>query len=78
MSSVARSVATLQLSIEVDSEPISGSVSSGAHGAESFNGWIELAAAIEAARIAAPDGGGLGGTGVKTLGRIPGANGSEL
>jgi len=77
MSGVARSVATLQLSIEVDSEPISGSVSDGAHGAQSFNGWIELAAAIEAARITAPDSGGPG-TGTKTLGRIPGANDSEL
>jgi hypothetical protein len=40
----------LQLAINVDSDPISGSVSNGDHGAEPFTGWIELTAAIEAAR----------------------------
>jgi hypothetical protein len=47
-----RGTAHLKLAIDVDSDPISGSVSNGSHGAEPFTGWIELVAAIEAARAA--------------------------
>jgi hypothetical protein len=40
----------MELVIDVDSDPISGSVSNGSHVARPFTGWIELVAAIEAAR----------------------------
>jgi hypothetical protein len=40
----------LQLAIDLDSDPISGSVSNGVQGARAFTGWIELVAVIEAAR----------------------------
>ena len=52
--------AHLQLAIEVDSDPITGSITNGHHGAQSFTGWIELTEVIEAAR--------------KCLGSHPGAN----
>lgn len=42
--------AHLCLSIEVDSDPISGSVAVAAGVPQEFCGWIELVAAIEAAR----------------------------
>ena len=55
------------LAIDVDSEPISGSISNGCHVERPFTGWIELAAAIEAVRSAghapesvAPEGGSGG------------------
>lgn len=70
----------LQLSIEVDSEPISGSVSNGDARAQPFTGWIDLAAAIEAARLGAPvvtPRHAAGPDGAKTLGSLPGANRSE-
>jgi hypothetical protein len=54
----------LSLAIDVDSEPISGSISNGCQVERPFTGWIELAAAIEAVRRAgggsesfAPEGG---------------------
>lgn len=46
-----RATTRLALSIEVDSDPISGSVSNAAGESQPFVGWIELVAAIEAARI---------------------------
>ncbi len=44
--------AHLSLAIDVDSEPISGSISNGCRVEQPFTGWIELAAAIEAVRSA--------------------------
>jgi hypothetical protein len=44
--------AHLSLAIDVDSEPISGSISNGCRVERPFTGWIELAAAIEAVRSA--------------------------
>jgi hypothetical protein len=75
---VARTTRHLELSIEVDSDPISGSVSNGAHGSRPFSGWIELVGAIEAVRspVAAP--GGSGQTDAETLGSVPGAKAQEL
>jgi hypothetical protein len=75
-----RGTAHLQLAIDVDSEPISGSVSNGDELMEPFMGWIELTAAIEAARsashacAASPAEVGVEG---KTLGSHPGANGDH-
>jgi hypothetical protein len=57
------------LSIELESEPISGRVSTEDGPSRRFSGWIELVEAIEAARCAAPV--ALGG--LKTLGSDPGA-----
>jgi hypothetical protein len=45
-----RGTTQLQLAIDLDSDPISGSVSNGGQGMRAFTGWIELVAAIEAAR----------------------------
>jgi hypothetical protein len=61
----------LQLSIEVQSEPITGSLT-GAPGEtpRSFSGWVELASAIEAARCH-----GVNGADAEKLGLTPGANG---
>jgi hypothetical protein len=77
---VQSDTAHLQLSIYVDSDPISGSVSNGDAYAQPFTGWIDLVAAIEAARthghVTGP-GSGVGDGGSKTLGSPPGANGSE-
>jgi hypothetical protein len=62
----------VNLSIEVGSEPIAGSVSVEAGTPRKFSGWIELVAAIESVRHAAS-----GGT-EQTLGLIPGANGGRI
>jgi hypothetical protein len=70
--------AHLELAIEVDSDPISGSVSNGAHGAQAFVGWIELTAAIEAARSSVAVPGGAEAIGGQTLGSFPGAKDGEL
>jgi len=75
---VERATAHLELAIEVDSEPISGSVSNGTRHAQPFNGWIELVAAIEAARSSAVLVAGSGEAERQTLGVLPGANGREL
>ena len=85
---VQTATAHLELAIDVDSEPISGSVSNGAHRSQPFSGWIELVAAIEAARssVSGANGSGMNGAGtngsgaagVKTLGSIPGAKASGL
>ncbi|HUA44734.1 MAG TPA: hypothetical protein VMA77_05885 [Solirubrobacteraceae bacterium] len=71
---MSRGTAHLQLMIDVDSDPISGSVSNGCRVAQPFTGWIELAAAIEAARTSSHLSGGRQAAG-KTLGSLPGANG---
>lgn len=42
--------ARLQLSIEIDSDPISGSLSREASEPRAFCGWMELAEAIESVR----------------------------
>ncbi len=48
-------VVELELVIEIDSDPISGSLTVGGRPeASRFTGWIELVAAIEAARVASP------------------------
>ena len=65
------------MAIEVDSDPISGSVSNGTHRSQQFSGWIELVAAIEAVRSSghAPTGYlQAPGAGDKRLGFLPGAN----
>jgi hypothetical protein len=67
----------VQLTIEVDSDPISGSVSNGTHRSQPFNGWIELVAAIEAVRSSAHASTGSAdtlGPPDKRLGSFPGAN----
>lgn len=62
----------VQLSIEVDSEPISGSLSVGAGAPQQFCGWIELVAALESVRGAASNGAG------ESLGSLPGARRSAI
>jgi len=75
---VARDTAHLELSIDVDSDPISGSVSNGGYDRRPFSGWIELVAAIEAARSPVADAVGSGDGEAETLGWIPGAKASGL
>ncbi|MBV9605167.1 MAG: hypothetical protein JO027_08675 [Solirubrobacterales bacterium] len=70
-----RATTHLELTIDVDSDPITGSVSNGAHRSRPFNGWIELVGAIEAARSPVTAQGEAHG---KTLGSHPGANPVEL
>jgi len=71
---VERARTHLELAIEVDSDPISGSVSNGNRHSQPFNGWIELVAAIEAARSS----GALLGGERQTLGSLPGAKATGL
>jgi len=76
---VKRGTAHVMLAIDVDSDPISGLVSNGDELSMPFNGWIELAAFIEAARSAIPqDASDPRETPIERLGSIPGANGPEL
>ena len=75
---VNRDTAHLELSIEVGSDPISGSVSKGSHGSRPFTGWIELVGAIEAARRSGAVTGASGEPGSQTLGSSPGAKDPEL
>jgi hypothetical protein len=76
---VKRGTAHLKLAIDIDSEPISGSVSNGTGDSKAFQGWIELASVIEAARSAGPAGGeDLGESQVERLGSFPGAKRSGL
>jgi hypothetical protein len=63
-----RRSARVELSLDLGSEPISGQLAIEAGSPQRFSGWIELAAAIEAARAQGADGGG------KTPGGSPGAN----
>jgi hypothetical protein len=78
MSAVERATRHLELAIEVDSDPISGLVSNGNRQWQPFIGWIELVAAIEAARSSAGLVGDPGEAGMQKLGSLPGANGTEL
>ena len=66
---VTRGTAHLVLAIDIDSDPISGWVSNGCKASRAFQGWIELAGVIEAART--PE--GLASNGSETLGSFPGA-----
>jgi hypothetical protein len=75
---VERATTHLELAIEVDSDPISGSVSNGTRHAQPFTGWIELVAAIEAARSSAHGPGHPGGAEMQTLGLFPGAKATGL
>jgi hypothetical protein len=75
---VERGRTHLELAIEVDSDPIRGSVSNGSRQAQPFNGWIELVAAIEAARSSTGLLGAAGESERQTLGSLPGANATEL
>lgn len=78
---MTRATRHLQLAIEVDSDPITGSVSNGTHRSQPFSGWIELVAAIEEVRAS---GHGCGGSEEcsavvgQTLGGFPGAKASGL
>jgi hypothetical protein len=71
MLNMTRRAAEMQLSIDIGSEPISGSVSMGDGATQEFSGWIELVATIESAR-------GNESEGDKTLGSFPGANGGPV
>ena len=73
-----RKTAHLDLSIEVGSDPITGSVSVPSYSAQPFSGWVELVAAIEAARNPGAGTGDSGEAGTQTPGSIPGAKGPEL
>ena len=64
--------AQVQLSIDIDSEPIAGSVTMDSGAPQRFTGWIELVATIESARHAGSSGGH------ETLGALPGANGGGV
>ena len=57
--------AQLELAIDLDSDPISGSVMRSDAEPRRFSGWIELVEAIEAVRASASK--------EKTLGWLPGA-----
>jgi hypothetical protein len=50
MIDVTHRAAQMQLSIEIGSEPISGSVSVSGGNSQQFCGWIELVETIETAR----------------------------
>jgi hypothetical protein len=73
-----RATAHLELAIDLDSDPISGSVSNRTHGLRPFAGWIELVAVIEAARSSAEGPGSPGEAERQTLGSFPGANAPGL
>ena len=69
------------LAIDVDSDPISGSVSNGTEVSTPFTGWVELASMIEAARSATPGRAPARPQGrprCERLGSFPGAKGSEV
>ena len=66
--------AHLELTIDLESDPISGSVSNGVQGPRRFTGWIELVTAIEAVRSSGASAHRSGETSAETLGSIPGAN----
>jgi hypothetical protein len=69
-----RATTHLELAIDLDSDPISGFVTNGATDARPFSGWIELVAAIEAARSSHGTLGGPDEAEMQTLGSLPGAN----
>lgn len=47
---MSRRATKLELTIDIDSDPITGSVSVDEGGAHGFSGWMELVATIESAR----------------------------
>jgi hypothetical protein len=62
----------VSLSIDLESDPISGFMSGDVdQEPRRFSGWVELAGAIEDVRIRR-----AGGAGAETLGFVPGANGA--
>jgi hypothetical protein len=66
---ISRAV-NVSLSIELDSDPISGFVAADCDTEpRSFTGWVELAGAIEDFRIRRS-----GGVGAEILGSVPGAS----
>jgi hypothetical protein len=71
MFAVTQRAAEMQLSIEIGSEPISGSVSVGGGKSQEFCGWIELVATIESARDEGSTAGG------EAFGPFVGANGGS-
>jgi hypothetical protein len=71
-------MAHLKLAIDIDSDPISGSVSNGGGDSKAFHGWIELVSVIEAARSDDPAAAELGEIPLERLGSFPGAKGSGL
>jgi hypothetical protein len=75
---VIRATRHLELAIDIDSDPITGSVTDGAETSRPFTGWIELVAAIEAARSSEHPVGSPGNGNGKILGSTPGANGRKL
>jgi hypothetical protein len=78
MSAVERATTHLELAIELGSDPISGSVSNGTRHSQPFTGWIELVAAIEAARSSAHAVDEPGAAERQTLGLFPGAKAPGL
>lgn len=62
----------MSLSIEVGSDPISGSLSVDAGAPQRFRGWIELVAAIESLRGKTSVGGDEG------LAALPGVSGASI
>jgi hypothetical protein len=67
---VTRRSVNLSLSIELESEPISGSMTADTdQQPRMFSGWVELAGAIENVRLRGP-----GGAGAESLGLLPGAS----
>ena len=75
---MARATRHLELAIDIDSDPISGSVSNGTRRSQAFTGWVELVEAIEAARTSAALVESLAEAGEQTLGSLPGAKATEL
>jgi len=77
---VETGTAHLRLAIDVDSDPITGSVCNGTGHMRPFSGWIELVSVIEAARRPDPSAGAgePRANGAQTLGSFPGAKRSEL
>jgi len=69
---VARRSAEMQLSIEIGSEPIAGSIAVENDVPQKFSGWIELVAAIESARHQGA------ATGGETLRAVQGASGGRM
>jgi hypothetical protein len=67
LGSVEIARAQLNLAIDIDSEPISGSATWSDGEPRRFSGWIDLAALIEEVRASAAE--------AKTLGYLPGAKG---
>ncbi len=73
-----RATTHLELAIDIDSDPITGSFSHGAGNSRPFSGWIELVGAIEAARSSEHSAERSRNGNGQTLGSTPGANGSRL